>query len=46
VTVLGLLIGAVAFALSLTRDRLYGQDLSDLQYIAALIDDPRPVEAV
>ena len=44
VTVLGLLIGAVAFALSLTRDRLYGQDLSDLQYVAALIDDPRPLE--
>ena len=44
VTVLGLLIGAVAFALSLTRDRLYGQDLSDLQYVAALIDDPRSLE--
>jgi len=44
VTVVGLLIGAVAFGLSLTRDRLYGQDLSDLQYVAAVIDDPRPVE--
>ena len=30
VTVVGLLIGAVAFALSLSRDRIYGQDLSDL----------------
>jgi hypothetical protein len=28
----------------LTRDRLYGQDLSDLQYLAAVISDPRPVE--
>jgi biopolymer transport protein ExbB/TolQ len=43
VTVVGLLIGAVAFGLSLTRDRLYGQDLSDLEYLAAVIDDRRPV---
>jgi biopolymer transport protein ExbB/TolQ len=41
VTVVGLLIGAVAFALSLSRDRMYGQDLSDLEYIAAVISDPR-----
>src|ERR1700760_2833402 len=34
VTVLGLLIGAVAFVISLVRDRLYGQDLSDLQFVA------------
>jgi biopolymer transport protein ExbB/TolQ len=43
VTVVGLLIGAVAFGLSLTRDRMYGQDLSDLEYVAAIINDPRPV---
>jgi biopolymer transport protein ExbB/TolQ len=43
VTVVGLLIGAVAFGLSLSRDRMYGQDLSDLQYLAAVISDPRPV---
>lgn len=42
VTVVGLLIGAVAFAVSLSRDRMYGQDLSDLQYVAAVISDPRP----
>jgi biopolymer transport protein ExbB/TolQ len=42
VTVVGLMVGAVAFGLSLTRDRMYGQDLSDLQYLAAVIDDPRP----
>ncbi|HYZ80431.1 MAG TPA: MotA/TolQ/ExbB proton channel family protein, partial [Solirubrobacteraceae bacterium] len=41
VTVVGLLIGAVAFGLSLSRDRLYGQDLSDLEYIAAIVSDPR-----
>jgi biopolymer transport protein ExbB/TolQ len=40
VTVVGLLIGAVAFAISLSRDRLYSQDLSDLQYIAAIVSDP------
>ncbi len=34
VTVLGLLIGAVAFTISLVRDRLYAQDLSDLEYVA------------
>ena len=42
VTVVGLLIGAVAFGLSLSRDRMYSQDLSDLQYLAAVITDPRP----
>jgi hypothetical protein len=40
------MIGAVAFGLSLARDRMYGQDLSDLQYVAAVISDPRPAEAV
>jgi len=40
VTVVGLLIGAVAFGLSLSRDGMYGQDLSDLQYVAAVISDP------
>lgn len=43
VTVVGLLIGAVAFGLSLSRDRMYSQDLSDLQYLAAVISDPRPI---
>lgn len=42
VTVVGLLIGAVAFGLSLSRDRMYGQDLSNLEYVAAIISDPRP----
>ena len=41
VTVLGLLIGAVAFAISLVRDRLYAQDLSDLEYVVAQLD-PEP----
>jgi biopolymer transport protein ExbB/TolQ len=38
VTVLGLLIGAVAFAISLVRDRLYAQDLSDLEVITTFLD--------
>ena len=40
VTVLGLLIGAVAFSISLVRDRLYAQDLSDLEYVVAALDPP------
>ncbi|MDX6720439.1 MAG: hypothetical protein QOJ63_2693 [Solirubrobacteraceae bacterium] len=38
VTVLGLLIGAIAFAVSLVRDRLYAQDLSDLEYVATTLE--------
>jgi len=41
VTVLGLLIGAIAFVISLVRDRLYGQDLSDLQFVAGRLLGPR-----
>jgi biopolymer transport protein ExbB/TolQ len=46
VTVIGLLIGAVAFAISLVRDRLYAQDLSDLEYVAAALEpqDHAPLE--
>jgi biopolymer transport protein ExbB/TolQ len=40
VTVLGLVIGAVAFAISLVRDRLYGQDLSDLEFVVATLEAP------
>ena len=38
VTVLGLLIGAVAVSISLVRDRLYAQDLSDLEYVVASLE--------
>ncbi len=44
VTVIGLLIGAIAFAVSLVRDRLYAQDLSDLEYVATTLE-PEPVRA-
>ena len=40
ITVLGLLIGAIAFSVSLVRDRLYAQDLSDLEYVIAALDPP------
>jgi biopolymer transport protein ExbB/TolQ len=40
VTVLGLMVGALAFAISLVRDRLYGQDLSDLEFVAATLEAP------
>ncbi len=40
VTVAGLLIGAFAFAISLVRDRLYAQDYSDVEYVAACLSTP------
>lgn len=40
VTVLGLLVGAVSYGLSLTRERFYGQDYSDLEYVAAVLTGP------
>jgi biopolymer transport protein ExbB/TolQ len=38
ITVLGLVIGAFAFGISLVRDRLYAQDLSDLKFVAATLE--------
>lgn len=46
VTVTGLLIGMIAFAVSLVRDRLYAQDFSDVEYVAAALGDlPSPPQA-
>lgn len=46
VTVVGILVGMLAFGLSLVRDRLYAQDHSDLEYVAAvLFDQPAPADA-
>jgi biopolymer transport protein ExbB/TolQ len=42
VTVAGLLVGAIAFGISLVRDRLYAQDFSDVEYIAACLTGPAP----
>lgn len=39
ITVLGLLIGVIAFGISLMRDRLYGHDLSDLEFVAATLQE-------
>jgi biopolymer transport protein ExbB/TolQ len=38
VTVLGLLIGGIAFAVSIIRDRIYSQDISDLEYLLELLE--------
>jgi biopolymer transport protein ExbB/TolQ len=35
VTVAGLLVGMIAFVVSLVRDRLYAQDYSDVEYVLA-----------
>jgi biopolymer transport protein ExbB/TolQ len=40
VTVLGLVVGAIAFAISLVRDRLYSQELSDLEYLTSQLRPP------
>lgn len=37
VTVAGLMVGALAFGVSLIRDRLYGQDFSDVEYVATRV---------
>ncbi len=38
VTVLGLLIGGLAFLVSIVRDRLYSQDISDMEYLLELLE--------
>jgi biopolymer transport protein ExbB/TolQ len=45
VTVAGLLIGGIAFAISLVRDRLYAQDYSDVEFVAARLTAPSPHDA-
>ena len=40
ITVIGLLTGAAAYGVALVRDRLYAQDLSDLEFVAATITEP------
>jgi hypothetical protein len=37
VTVAGLLVGAVAYAISLVRNRLYDQDYSDVEYVSVAL---------
>lgn len=47
ITVLGLMVGAIAFGIALVRDRLYAQDLSDLEYVGASLEPvAAPAEAV
>jgi len=42
VTVVGLLIGGLAFVISLVRERLYAQDYSDVEFMAVRIAEPLP----
>lgn len=44
ITVIGILVGMIAFMLSLVRDRLYSQDHSDLEYVAAVLFDQPEVQ--
>jgi len=37
ITVVGLLVGAIAFAISLIRDRLYAESYSDVEFVAATL---------
>jgi biopolymer transport protein ExbB/TolQ len=45
VTVVGLLTGAIAFWVSMVRDRLYSQDVSDLETVAAELERLAPAGA-
>ncbi len=42
VTVIGLLIGGLAFIISIVRDRIYSQDISDLEYLLELLEGNAP----
>jgi biopolymer transport protein ExbB/TolQ len=37
-TVVGLLIGGVAYVISTVRDRLYTQDISDVEYVLETLE--------
>ena len=38
VAVVGLLIGGIAFVISIVRDRMYSQDISDMEYLLELLE--------
>jgi len=42
VTVLGLLIGGLAYVISAIRERMYSQDISDLEYMLELLESRGP----
>jgi biopolymer transport protein ExbB/TolQ len=42
-TVIGLLVGTLAFALTLTRTRLYTEDLTALERAVSVVQAARPV---
>ena len=39
---IGLLIGGLAFLISMVRDRIYSQDISDLEYLLELLEGNAP----
>jgi biopolymer transport protein ExbB/TolQ len=45
VTVVGLLVGVIAFGISLVRDRMYAQDLSVVEFATAKLETAIPVQA-
>lgn len=46
VTVVGLLTGAIAFSVSLVRDRIYAQDFSDVEFAAATLAPDRQISGL
>jgi biopolymer transport protein ExbB/TolQ len=46
VTVVGLLTGAIAFSVSLVRDRIYAQDFSDVEFAAASLAPDRSLPGI
>jgi biopolymer transport protein ExbB/TolQ len=38
ITVIGLVVGALAFIISIVRDRVYSQDISDMEYLLELLE--------
>jgi biopolymer transport protein ExbB/TolQ len=45
VTVVGVLVGLVAFTIALIRERYFTRDLTDLEYLRELRGDPAPILA-
>jgi len=44
--VAGLVVGVIAFGVSLVRDRLYAQDFSDVEYVLASLEGTPAAEPV
>jgi hypothetical protein len=42
ITVIGILVGLLAFGVAIVRERIYAQDYSDLEYDAAALGSQEP----